>query len=60
LPGCAPFVSQFVTVALHHDRLPVFPRHVYMERIPDYGSRDWKEFQARAKVGGFMVAGRPL
>jgi hypothetical protein len=33
---------------------------VYLERIPDNGSGQWKEFQARAKAGGFMVAGRPL
>ncbi len=45
---------------VHHGRLPVFPRHVYLERIADNGSREWKEFQARAKSGGFMVAGRPL
>jgi hypothetical protein len=37
-----------------------FRGNVYLERIPDNGSREWKEFQARAKAGGFMVAGRPL
>src|SRR6266481_5170676 len=37
--------------AVHNGRLPVFPRHVYLERIADNGSREWKEFQARAKSG---------
>jgi hypothetical protein len=37
-----------------------FRGNVYLERIPDNGSREWKEFQARAKAGGFMVAGRSL
>ena len=45
---------------VHNGRMPVFPRHVYLEQIPDNGSREWKEFQARAKAGGFIVAGRPL
>ena len=41
-------------------RFPVFPRHVYLERIPDNGRKEWKELHARAQKGGFMVAGRPL
>ncbi len=45
---------------VHNGRLLVFPRHVYLERIPDNGSREWKELQARAQKGGFMVSGRPL
>jgi Enolase C-terminal domain-like len=45
---------------VHAGRLPVFPRHVYLEQIADNGSREWKELQARAKKGGFMVKGRPL
>jgi len=45
---------------VRNGRLPVFPRHVYLERIPDNGSREWKEFQTRAQKNGFMVAGRPL
>jgi galactonate dehydratase len=41
-------------------RFPVFPRHVYLERIADNGSNEWKDLQARAQKGGFMVSGRPL
>jgi len=41
-------------------RLPVFPRGVYLERIEDNGSREWKELQARARQGGVQSAGRPL
>ncbi|MBI3693836.1 MAG: dgoA protein, partial [Acidobacteria bacterium] len=41
-------------------RHPVFPKGVYLERIPDNGSREWKELQARAAQGGVHVAGRPL
>jgi galactonate dehydratase len=40
---------------VHNGRLPVFPRHVYLEQIPDDGSREWRELQARARQGGFMV-----
>lgn len=45
---------------IHKQRLPVFLRHVYLERIPDNGSREWKQLQARAQKGGFMVPGRPM
>lgn len=41
-------------------RLPVFEKGVYLERIPDNGSRDWKELQARAAQGGVHSGGRPL
>ena len=41
-------------------RLPVFPSGVYMEPIPNDGSRQWKELQARAQVGGVHVGGRPF
>jgi hypothetical protein len=33
-------------------RLPLFPKGVYLERVPDNGSREWKEMQARAALGG--------
>jgi galactonate dehydratase len=45
---------------VHSRRFPLFPRHVYLEQIPDNGSREWKELQARARKGGFLVSGRPL
>jgi L-alanine-DL-glutamate epimerase-like enolase superfamily enzyme len=45
---------------VRNGRLPVFPRHVYLESIPDNGSREWKELQTRAQKSGFMVSGRPL
>jgi L-alanine-DL-glutamate epimerase-like enolase superfamily enzyme len=41
-------------------RLPLFPPGVYMERIPDNGSKEWKELQARAAQGGVQSEGRPL
>ncbi|MCL5745951.1 MAG: mandelate racemase/muconate lactonizing enzyme family protein [Acidobacteria bacterium] len=41
-------------------RLPLFPRGVYLERIPDNGSREWKQLQARAAQGGVHSEGRPL
>ena len=41
-------------------RLPVFPKGVYLETIPDNGSREWKELQARAQQGGVHSGGRPL
>jgi galactonate dehydratase len=41
-------------------RLPSFPKGVYLERIPDNGSREWKDLQARAAKGGVHSAGRPL
>ncbi len=40
-------------------RLPLFPKGVYLERIPDDGSREWKELQARAAQGGVHSGGRP-
>jgi galactonate dehydratase len=45
---------------VHNGRLPVFPRHVYLETIADNGSKEWKDLQARAQKGGFMVQGKPL
>jgi len=41
-------------------RLPLFPKGVYLEQIPDDGSREWRELQARAAQGGVHSAGRPL
>ncbi len=41
-------------------RLPLFPKGVYLERIPDNGSREWRELQAKAAQGGVHSAGRPL
>jgi galactonate dehydratase len=41
-------------------RLPVFARGVYLERVPDNGSREWRELQARAAQGGVQSEGRPL
>jgi hypothetical protein len=41
-------------------RLPLFPRGVYLERIPDNGSKEWKELQARAAQAGVHSEGRPL
>jgi L-alanine-DL-glutamate epimerase-like enolase superfamily enzyme len=41
-------------------RLPLFPKGVYLERIPDNGSREWRELQARAAKGGVHSGGRPL
>ena len=41
-------------------RLPLFPKGVYLERIPDNGSRDWKDLQARAAKGGVHNGGRLL
>jgi L-alanine-DL-glutamate epimerase-like enolase superfamily enzyme len=45
---------------VHSRRFPLFLRHVYLEHIPDNGSKEWKELQTRAQAGGFMVSGRPL
>ena len=45
---------------VRNGRLPVFPRHVYLERIPDNGTREWRELQSRAQKGGFMTHDRPL
>ena len=45
----------------HAARLPVFPKGVYLERIPDNGTREWKELRAKAAAtGGVHTAGRPL
>jgi L-alanine-DL-glutamate epimerase-like enolase superfamily enzyme len=41
-------------------RLPLFPRGVYLERIPDNGSREWKELQSRAAQAGVHSDGRPM
>jgi galactonate dehydratase len=41
-------------------RLPVFPAGVYLETIPDNGSREWKELQARAAASPVHSGGRPL
>ena len=41
-------------------RLPVFARGVYLERIPDNGSREWKKLQARAAKGGVQTSHPPL
>jgi L-alanine-DL-glutamate epimerase-like enolase superfamily enzyme len=39
--------------------LPVFAKGIYVEEIPNDGSREWKELQARAAKGGVHVGGRP-
>ncbi len=41
-------------------RLPVFPTGVSMEPIPNDGSGQWKELQARAQKGGVHLGGRLL
>ncbi len=41
-------------------RLPIFPSGVYLERVPDNGSREWKQLQARAQKGGVHEGGRPI
>jgi L-alanine-DL-glutamate epimerase-like enolase superfamily enzyme len=42
-------------------KLPVFARGVYMEQIPDDGSRDWKDLNARAlRNSSVHTAGRPI
>ncbi|MCW5978103.1 MAG: mandelate racemase/muconate lactonizing enzyme family protein [Bryobacteraceae bacterium] len=41
-------------------RLPLFPEGVYLERIADNGSREWKELQARAAQSPVHTGGRPL
>ena len=45
---------------VHNGRLPIFPRHVYLERIPDNGSKEWRELRGRTSNGGCFVKGRPL
>ena len=41
-------------------RLPVFPKGISLENIPDDGSREWAELQRRAQKGGVHSDGRPL
>ena len=41
-------------------RLPLFPKGVYLERIPDNGTREWRDLQSRAAQGGVHSGGRPL
>ena len=41
-------------------KLPVFAKGVYMEQIPNNGSREWKDLNARAQEGGVHLGGRPL
>ena len=41
-------------------RLPLFPKGVYLERIPDNGAREWKDLQSRAAQGAVHSGGRPL
>ncbi|MBK9169426.1 MAG: dgoA protein [Bryobacterales bacterium] len=41
-------------------RLPVFPPGVFLETVPDNGSREWKELQARAARAAVHSRGRPL
>jgi galactonate dehydratase len=46
--------------AFEGGRLPVFPKGIYLESIPDDGSPEWKNLQLRARKGGLHVGGRPL
>ena len=41
-------------------KLPVFAAGVYMEQIPNNGSREWKDLNARAQEGGVHLGERPL
>lgn len=41
-------------------RLPVFPKGVRLEHVPDDGSAEWRDLQARAQRGGVHTGGRPL
>jgi L-alanine-DL-glutamate epimerase-like enolase superfamily enzyme len=41
-------------------RLPVFQAGTRLELVPDDGSREWRELQARAQQGGVHCAGREL
>ena len=41
-------------------RLPLFPKNVYLERIPDNGTPEWKDLQARAAKAGVHSGGRQL
>lgn len=40
-------------------KLPVFPRGVRLEHVPDDGSAEWKELQQRAQQGGVHVGPPP-
>jgi galactonate dehydratase len=42
-----------------HGRLPLFPAGVSLERVPDDGSREWRELQERAQEEPVHVGGRP-
>ena len=41
-------------------RLPVFPKGVYLESIPNNGSGEWKDLQTRAAKKAVHSAGRPM
>ena len=41
-------------------RLPVFPKGVYLESVPNNGSAEWKDLQARAAKKAVHSAGRPM
>jgi galactonate dehydratase len=41
-------------------RLPVFPKGIYLESIPDDGSSEWKDLQMRAQKAPVHTGGRPL
>jgi L-alanine-DL-glutamate epimerase-like enolase superfamily enzyme len=41
-------------------RLPVFQAGTRTELVPDNGSSEWKELQAKAQLGGVHCAGREL
>ena len=46
--------------AFRAGKLSVFPRGVYLESIPDNGSCEWKELQARAQKKAMHSSGRPM
>ncbi len=41
-------------------RLPIFATGVNLERVPDDGSAEWKELQARAQQAPVHTGGRPV
>ena len=41
-------------------RLPIFPAGVTLEHVPDDGSPEWKELQARAARSPVHAGGRPM
>lgn len=43
-----------------HGRLPIFPDGVYLEDVPNNGSREWRELQARAAEEAVHSKGRPF